>query len=127
MTTISNQTELEAARRRQAELQRTAGSDPEKQRELRELNEKIDAYQRANPAGQGRASTSAESSSRRATPDANEPDLSGQSVYDPHNQNNVGRGINDPNRDQRTDSPAPNAPQQAPGTPGSSSGSTGNR
>jgi hypothetical protein len=147
-TPISNRTEFDAAQKRQAELQRSAGNDPERQRELRELTEKVEAYRRANPTEAGRASTAGERSGRTADDANTAPDLSGQNVYDPHNQNNVGTGINDPNRSQvspsdpnrndpgRTDrastlpaggTPGTPGPLGTPGTPGSSTSSTGNR
>ena len=79
MTTINSRSVYETALNRQNELRREAGTDPAKQRELSDLNGRLEAYRRANPDA---APTSDPSGGFP-------PDFSGQSVYDPHNQNNV--------------------------------------
>jgi hypothetical protein len=84
--TISNRPEFDAAIRRQLELQRQGGTDPAKQRELRELTERIEAYRRVNPDA---ATPPPGTANVGGTQEQHQPDFSGQSVYDPHNQNNV--------------------------------------
>lgn len=108
--TISNRTEYEAALKRHADLRREAGSDPAKHREYSELSTDLDTYRRNNPQA-GREQTAREQPGREPGREsggrepgreprrengerdprtgAYPPDYSGQSDFDPHNQNNV--------------------------------------
>lgn len=82
--TINSRSEYDAAVKRQQELQRAGGADPNRQRELQQLTADLESWRASNPGA--------------SKEDDERARLAGQASFDPHNQNNVskpGESVND--------------------------------